>query len=195
MGQLAYDPKVPMVDESIFNGNADWIDFYGYVEEKLPPRMPAPREHRMNIHTFVDANNAGNVVTRRSHTSIIIFVQNAPIIWLSKHQNTVESATFGSEFVALWICKDLIVALCYNLYMFGIPIEGPANVFCDNQGVVKNTSIPQSTLLKKHNAINYHAVEEAAAAGILHVGKEDGSTNISNLLTKILVGSRRWELY
>jgi hypothetical protein len=42
--------------------------------------------------------------------------------------------------------------------MFGVPIEGPAKVLCDNQGVVKNTSIPESVLSKKHNAINYHAV-------------------------------------
>ena len=46
-------------------------------------------------------------------------------------------------------------------------MEGPANVFCDNRGVVKNASIPESTLAKKHNAINYHVVQEAAAAGIL----------------------------
>eukprot|EP00957_Ditylum_brightwellii_P074399 5652463-Ditylum_brightwellii.AAC.1 len=28
MGRLAYDPKEPMIDESIFNRNADWTDFY-----------------------------------------------------------------------------------------------------------------------------------------------------------------------
>ena len=42
--------------------------------------------------------------------------------------------------------------------MFGVRVQGPANVFCDNRGVVKNTSVPESTLSKKHNAINYHAV-------------------------------------
>jgi hypothetical protein len=61
--------------------------------------------------------------------------------------------------------------------MFGVPIEGLANVFCDNHGVVKNVSIPELTLMKKHNAINYHVVQEAVAAGILRVGKEDRETN------------------
>ena len=70
----------------------------------------------------------------------------------------VELATFGSEFVALRVCKELIVALRYKLQMFGVPVNGPANVFCDNQGVVKNASFPESTLLKKHNVVNYHAV-------------------------------------
>ena len=69
--------------------------------------------------------------------------------------------------MALRICKELIVALQYKLWMFGVLVEGQANVFCDNQGVVKNASIPESTLAKKHNAINYHVVREAAAARIL----------------------------
>eukprot|EP00957_Ditylum_brightwellii_P195840 14920808-Ditylum_brightwellii.AAC.1 len=43
MGRLAYDPKEPMVDESIFKENANWTDFYGDVEEELSPRMPDPR--------------------------------------------------------------------------------------------------------------------------------------------------------
>ena len=65
------------------------------------------------------------------------------------------------------IAKDLIVVLQYKLCMFGVPIRGPANVFCDKCGVVKNLSILELALMKKHNAINYHAVGEAAAAGIL----------------------------
>ena len=77
--------------------------------------MPELQGHLVIISAFVDANHAGNVVTRRSHSGIFIFVQNALIIWFSKRQNTVESATFGSEFVALRICKDLIVALRYKL--------------------------------------------------------------------------------
>ena len=194
MGKLAFDSHAPDIDESFFHANADWTAFYGDVTEELPPNMPEPRGHPVTISAFVDANHAGNVVTRRSHTGIFIFVQNAPIIWFSKKQNTVEAATFGSEFVALRICKEMIVALRYKLWMFGIPIEGPANVFCDNRGVVKNVSIPESTLMKKHNAINYHAVREAVAAGILRVGKEDGETNLADLLTKVLTGEKRWNI-
>jgi hypothetical protein len=194
MGRLAYDSKRPDIDETVFHLNANWKEFYGDVEEELPPNMPEPRGHSVIISAFVDANHAGNVVTRRSHSGIFIFVQNALIIWFSKRQNTVESATFGSEFVALRICKDLIVALRYKLRMFGVPVDGPANVFCDNRGVVRNVSIPESTLMKKHNAINYHAVREAAAAGILRVGKEDGETNIADLLTKVLSGQKRWDI-
>ena len=191
--RIIFDPTDPM-PVTPTTSNPDWSSFYPNLEEELPPRMPEPLGNPVNLYTFVDANHAGNVVTRRSHTGILLFVQNSPIVWLSRRQNTVETSTFGSEFVALRTARDLIIAMRYKLRMFGVPIDGPAQVFCDNQGVVKNTSIPESVLTKKHNAINYHAVREAAAAGILRVHKEDTQTNLADLFTKVLNAERRREL-
>ena len=173
----------------------DWTDIFGEeLEEELPPRMPEPRGKKVSIHCFVDANHAGNVVTRRSHTGIIIFLNNSPIMWYSKRQNTVEASSFGSEFVAMRIAVEMVVALRYKLRMFGVPLDGPANVFCDNAGVVKNASIPASTLNKKHNAINYHYVREASARRIIKVTKEDGNSNVADAFTKALSLGRLKEL-
>ncbi len=47
-------------------------------------------------------------------------------------------------------------------------------------------SVPESVLTKKHNAVNHHAVREAAAAGVLEVHKEDTATNLADLFTKVL---------
>lgn len=41
----------------------------------------------------------------------INFCNKAPIIWFSRHQNTVETSTFGSEFIAARIAIELIEAL------------------------------------------------------------------------------------
>ena len=60
------------------------------------------------IKPYVDANHAGNIANRRSSYGIIIYVNNAPIIWYSKRQNTVEASIFGSEFVALSISTEMI---------------------------------------------------------------------------------------
>ena len=43
--------------------------------------MSEPLGNRVTVHVFVDANHAGNVVTQRSHTGILLFVQNSPIQW------------------------------------------------------------------------------------------------------------------
>jgi hypothetical protein len=84
IGCVAFDPKSPVVDESVFNNGADWKEFYGEVQEELPPKMPKPPGQRVTISAFVDANHAGNKATRHSHTgTIIIYVQNAPILWYS----------------------------------------------------------------------------------------------------------------
>ena len=41
-------------------------------------------------------------------------------------------------------------------------------------------------LKKKHNAIAYHQTREAVAAGTIRVTKEDGKTNLADVLTKPL---------
>jgi hypothetical protein len=40
IGQIAFDPKTPMVDESAFNNGTDSKEFYGEVQEEIPPIMP-----------------------------------------------------------------------------------------------------------------------------------------------------------
>ena len=153
--------------------------------------MLQPLGRPVDTTCFDDADHASNTVTQRSHTGIMLFVNNALIKSYSKRQNTVESSTFGSELVALRISRDLIVELRLKLKSIGVPLLGPTNVYCDNQGVVKNTSIPESTLNKKHNSINYHVVREAVAAGILRVGKEDTAYNLADPLTKLMLYSKK----
>ena len=116
----------------------------------------------------------------------------SPIIWYLKRQNTVESSTFGSEFVALRI--ELIISLRYKLRMFGVKVDGPANVFCNNESVYKNSSNHESQLKKKHNSICYHKVCESCAAGIIYMFKEDSGTNLADILTKALDGFKKWKL-
>jgi hypothetical protein len=191
--RIIFDAIEPTVDTNLFI-EQDWTEFYGDVEEEMPPRMPEPLGVPVNISVFVYANHAGKIVTRRLHTGILIYIQNTPILWHSRRQNTIETSTFGSEFITLRNAHDIVVSLRYKLRMFGIPLAGAAHVFCDNQGVVKNASILESVLTKKHNAVNYHAVREAVAARIMQVAKEDGQTNLAGLFTKCLPAPRRKEL-
>ena len=133
----------------VYHDNHNFINQVPDAEDTVPHNMPEPRGKAVDITCFVDADHAGNKVTRRSHTGIIIFVNQAPILWYSKRQNTVESSTFGSEFVALKIAIELIESLVYKLRMFGVPIDGEARVLCDNESVVINSSHPESALKKK----------------------------------------------
>ena len=134
----------------------DWKDFYPEANVPIPPNVPEPRGKCVQLNCFVDADHAGNQITQQSHTGILLFVCCALIIWYSKQQNTVKTSTFGSEFLDAKTATEMIQALRYKLHMMGIPIDGPTNMFCDNKAVVRNSTMPESTLKKKHVAICYH---------------------------------------
>src|SRR5687767_11659755 len=74
------------------------------------------------------------------------------------------------------------------LRMLGVPIEGPSIMFGDNMAVINSTSIPDSNLKKRHNALSYHRVREAIAANVLRMYHIKGTENHANNLTKFLPG-------
>jgi hypothetical protein len=151
---------------------------------------PQPKGMPVQIHVFVDASHARNKITRRSHTGILIYLNEAPIVWYSKSQCTVETSTFGAEFVSLKIGTEWIKSLRYKLRMMGVPLEGPANVFVNNDSVVKNSTIPSSTLQKKHNSICYHFVRETVASHIIRIAFTPSGENLADMLTKTLGASK-----
>ena len=191
--KIAFDYQHPEISERMFK-SYDWYDFYREAAEAVPNDMPVPRGNPMSTHCFVDASHGSDRATRRSQTGILLFCNKAPIIWHSKRQNTVEASTFGSEFQAMKNAVELTESLRYKLRMFGVPIDSATNIFCDNEAVYKNTTIPESTLKKKHHSIAYHRCREAVAAGTVRVAKEGTLTNLSDLFTKLLPQARREEL-
>ena len=151
--------------------------------------MPRPRGESVITSAFVDSSHGANKVTRRSHSGHILFVNRAPVKWFSKRQQTVETSAFSSEFIALKHCIEDIEHLRFKLRMFGVPLDKnhPATlILCDNEAVVKNSSKVESTLNKKHNAICYHRVREAAAARWIRVAWVQSSYNIADLFTKVI---------
>ena len=186
--ELALDPAYhDIVDPQFVEVKIkEMKQMYPDAKEDFPPNAPAPRGNVIELNCFVDSDHAGDKVTRRSQTGIILYCNTAPVIWYSKRQNTVESSTFGSEFVALRVASELIISLRHTLRMFGIPTISPATVFCDNEAVYKNASFAESRLGKKHNSICFHRVRECVASGIMVVHKVDTKFNLSDILTKSL---------
>ena len=102
MSQIVFKPKKTKINEQSFApGTTDWRDFYGYVMKELPPRIPVSLQRSVYTTYFIDDKHTSNLVTKQSHTGVLIYVINTPIIWFSKKQNTLENSTFGSEFVAM----------------------------------------------------------------------------------------------
>ena len=168
--------------------SVNWEEQYPGAKEEMPPDMPQPKGSTINLTVFVDADHAGDKMTRRSVTGILLYGNSSPVKWYSKRQNTIETSTYGAELVAMRIAVEMIMEYRYKLRMMGIPVTKPSLLFCDNKGAVLNTTMPSSTLKKKHNAIAYHRVREAVAAKVVQVAHIDGKNNVADILTKPLDG-------
>jgi hypothetical protein len=79
----------------------DWSSsVYGDVKEIIPTDIPEPKGKYITLSHYFDANLYHDMVTGRSVTAILHFLNQTPMDWYSKKQATVETATFGSEFIA-----------------------------------------------------------------------------------------------
>jgi hypothetical protein len=78
----------------------DWHHYYPDAEETICMTDLPPRGKSVQVNLFVDASFASDAVTRKSTTGLIIFVNGAPIDWMSKRQATVETSAYGAKFTA-----------------------------------------------------------------------------------------------
>ena len=126
-------------------------------------------------------------------TGFIVFLNNAPIYWSSKKQNSCKTSIFGSEFVAMKQATEYIRGLRYKLRIMGIKVDEPAFVFGDNKSVLCNTTAPASKLKKNPNAIAYHFVQEGVARDEWRTAYVNTDDNVADLLTKPLSGPKQFK--
>ena len=186
-GEIVVDTsEAPVRDTALYNVGFNWSEFYPDAVEQIPEDMPEPKGKLAKITCYVDADHARDVVTRRSVTGIVLLINNTPMVFMSKRQNTVETSTYGSELVATRMAVDLIIEQRYKLRMLGIQLEETSVMIGDNMSVVLNTTLPSSMLKKKAQACNYHRVREMIAANVLKYGHIESTENVADICTKPL---------
>ena len=148
----------------------------------------------MTFVHYVDANLHHDLVTGRSFTAILHIVTGTPIDWYSKRQATVETATYGLEFVAARIAVEQIVDLRYTLMYIGVPIRRKSFMFGDYKTVTTSSTIPNSLLSKRHHISSYHRVREAIALKYLMFIWNDGKTNPADIPSKHWKFPQIWPL-
>ena len=163
----------------------DWeYSVYGDVKELLPKDAPEPLGKFVTLTHYVDANLYHDMLTGRSVTGILHFLNKTPIDWYSKKQATVETATYGSEFVASRTCVEQVIDLRITLRYLGVPIRDQSHMFGDNESVVNSSSRPHSKLHKRHSALSFHRVREAIASKMIRYHHIPGESNPADILSK-----------
>jgi len=203
--EMVFDPSDPGLDMDLFP-REDWgLSIYGDANEELPPmksfddsgpsEMPEPRGKGFRIVVYVDCDLGGDCVTRRSRTGFAVFLNNAPLYWMSRKQTSCEVSTFGSEFTAMKQALEYVRGLRYKLRMLGIPVDEPAFVFGDNKSVLANTTVPGSTIKKKMNSLSYHFIREGCARDEWRTAYINTHLNCADLLTKPLPPGEKRSLF
>jgi len=189
-GTIMIDPKYPDHSQFDIADYEQWSEFYPDAEEIIPgeSERPTPTGPKVRITVYKDADHAHDILTRRSVTGVLLFLNNTPVKWISQRQKTVETSTYGSKLVAAKTATELILEYRHTLRMMGSEPDGPALMLGDNNSVVLNCTMPNSVLKKKHAACSYHRVREAIAAGIMKFSHVPSDLNYADMLTKPVSG-------
>jgi Reverse transcriptase (RNA-dependent DNA polymerase) len=173
--------------------NYDWSQtVYGNVKECKPHDAPKPLGKYVTLTHYVDANLMHDVTTGRSVTGVLHLINKTPIDWYSKKQATVETATYGSEFVAAKTCVEQIIDLRTLLYYLGVPVRESSYMFGDNKSVVDSSTQVHAKLHKRHNILSFHKVREAIASGMVIYSFINGAINPADILSKHWGYSQIW---
>jgi hypothetical protein len=166
--------------------NYDWqYSVYGKdSKEQVPQDSPKPLGAPVTLTHFVDANLMHDVSTGKSVTGILHLINKTPIDWYSKKQATVETATYGSEFVAARTCVEQIVDLRLTLRYLGVPLRDKSYMFGDNESVVNSSNMPHGKIHKRHTMLSFHRVRQAVASGMVKFTFMPGEFNPANILSK-----------
>jgi len=160
----------------------------------MPHDCPEPLGKPVVMTTFVDANLYHDLINGKSVTGILHLFNQTVVDWFSKKQATVETATYGAEFVAARTAMEQIIDLRIELRYLGVPIHGSTMMFGDNESVVNSSSTPHAKLHKRHNALSFHRVREGIAAGIAKFHHIRSNENPADMLSKQWGYSTTWPL-
>ena len=163
------------------------------VKEETVDFLPKPKGKTVRTISFVDANLYHCKITGKAATGVLHLVNQTPVDWYSRKRETVETATYGSEFTAARTATEKIMDIRFTLKAMGVPVEEKAFLLGDNQSVITSSTIPHSLLSKRHNALAYHRVRSAIAGGFLRFSFIKCKQNTADILTKYLNDRELWD--
>lgn len=171
-----------------------WEKRYHGVEEDIPDDAPPPLGRYVMITAHVDANLCHDLITGRSVSGILYWYNQTPIEWFSKKQGAVETATYGSEFMAARTTVETVKALRDELRYLGVPLRTVSYMFGDNESVVNSSMRVDAKIHKRHTILSFHKVRESIAAKIVTFHHLPGSLNVADILSKHWDYSQVWKL-
>jgi hypothetical protein len=155
--------------------------FYGIQVHRAGPSV---------LHTYSDADWAGNVDDRTSTSAYISFLGPNPISWTSKKQRAVARSSTEAEYRALANAASETIWLSTLFKELAFPIQDSPLLLCDNLGATHLSFNPVNHSRMKHIQIDLHFVRDLVQQGSLQVRHVHTQDQLADLLTKPLSKQR-----
>ena len=147
------------------------------------------RKSDMGLEGYVDADNGGDVDSRKSTTGYVYTLGGTAISWVSKLQKIVALSSCEAEYVAVTEAAKEMMWLQSFLRELGQDYDG-SMLHCDSQSAIHLAKNPVYHSRTKHIQVRYHFIRSALEDGVLLLEKILGSENTVHILTKAVTNEK-----
>ena len=133
------DPRPPINSIEYDKIIPDFGNQYN-MEKLIDKKTLTTMMKELDVTIFVDSNHGHDLTTGKSITGLIVFVGRTPIKYYSKQQASVQTSTFGAEFVSLKKATEEAVTMRYYLRSMGVKVMKPTVIYGDNLSAIKKNS-------------------------------------------------------
>ncbi|KAL2244201.1 UNVERIFIED_CONTAM: Retrovirus-related Pol polyprotein from transposon RE1 [Sesamum indicum] len=143
-----------------------------------------PAANSLDLQAFCDADWASCPDSRRSLTGFCVFLGPALISWKTKKQSTVSRSTAEAEYRSLAATVCELRWISYLLADFGVSLNLPVSLFCDNKAAVHILANPVFHERTKHIEIDCHIVRDAYKDGFINPVLVRSLDQVADVFTK-----------
>ena len=145
---------------------------------------------KLDLFVYCDSDWAGDLDERRSTSGHVFIFGGGSIAWGAELQKVSAYSSTEAEYIAIsevvrgcMFFRPLLVSL-------GIDQKDPTTIFVDNQGAIALTKNPEFHKRTRHVGVSFHRVRQERKLGTLDIVYVPSEDNISDMMTKSLVGSK-----
>ncbi|KAL2246506.1 UNVERIFIED_CONTAM: Retrovirus-related Pol polyprotein from transposon RE2 [Sesamum indicum] len=145
-----------------------------------------PAANSLDLQAYCDADWASCPDSRHSLTGFCIFLRRALVSWKTKKQSTISRSSAKAEYRSLAATVCELRWLSFLLVDFGVSVNLPILLFCDNRAAIHILTNPVFHERTKHIEIDCHAVRDAYKDGFISPVLVRSFTQVVDIFTKAL---------
>ncbi|XP_050945135.1 secreted RxLR effector protein 161-like [Cucumis melo] len=137
---------------------------------------------------YTDSDFQTHRNSRKSTSGSVFTLNGGVVVWRSIKQGCIADSTMEVEYVAAWKAAKEVVWLRNVLTNLEVVpnMSKPITLYCDNSGVVANSSEPRSHKRGKHIEHKYHLIREIVHRGDLIITQIASTHNVADPFTNPL---------